>query len=317
MISHGLLICSFFLKKKYSRTEDEILELNQPYEYDEVTYDNIFSLFNGFYDNYTELADDEKLMKMFSIDRDSIKRDSREDYVVESGIIHSGSYGTESAITNKITKEVVYRRSQDDADIKQFHYMIYVPNDADENEIVKGMLLFETIGTFGVKTISVNNMKHFFSEKYGLTMETRSISVRIFIENLLKKDKLKRVTLIRDSVSRDPADNMFLNIGREEKTYIKPTLKESWITKLLEYLDGHSNEDIFEINDEVYEDIQLTFLHSGRTKTVRLNNIDKFSMVEDIPDYVFNVDRNGGQNLIEYMEQTANNYASKMIFVRS
>lgn len=151
MISHGLLICSFFLKKKYSRTEDEILALNRPYEYDEVTYDNIFSLFKGFYDNYTELADDEKLMKMFSIDRDSIKRDSREDYVVESGIIHSGSYGTESAITNKITKEVVYRRSQDDADIKQFHYMIYVPNDADENEIVKGMLLFETIGTLELR----------------------------------------------------------------------------------------------------------------------------------------------------------------------
>ena len=57
MISHGLLICSFFMKKKYSRTEDEILALNGSYEYDEVTYDNIFSLFSGFYDNYTELAD--------------------------------------------------------------------------------------------------------------------------------------------------------------------------------------------------------------------------------------------------------------------
>lgn len=317
MISHGLLICSFFMKKKYSRTEDEILALNGLYEYDEVTYDNIFSLFSGFYDNYTELADDEKLMKMFSIDRGSIKRDVREDYVAESGIIHAGSYGTESDITNKTTKRVVYRRNQDDADIKQFHYMIYVPNDVEGNEIVKGMLLFETIGTFGVKTISVNNMKKFFSEKYGLTMETRSISVRIFIENLLKKDKLKKVTLIKNSVSRDPSDNMFLNIGREEKTYIKPTLKESWITKLLEHLDGRSSEDIFEINDEVYEDIQLSFLHAGRTKTVRLNNIDKFSMVEDVPDYVFIDDRNGGKKLIEYMEQTANNYASKMIFVRN
>lgn len=63
------------MKKKYSRTEDEILALNGSYEYDEVIYDNIFSLFSGFYDNYTELADDEKLMKMFSIDRGSIKRD--------------------------------------------------------------------------------------------------------------------------------------------------------------------------------------------------------------------------------------------------
>ena len=307
----------FFYEKKYSRKENDILALNGSYEYDEVIYDNIFSLFNGFYDNYAELADNEKLMKMFSVDRGSIEREIREDYIVESGIIHSGSYGTESAITNKNTKRVVYRRRQDDADIKQFHYMIYIPKDVDGNEIVKGMLLFETIGTFGVKTISVNSMKRFFSERYGLTMETRSISVRIFIENLLKKDKLKKVTLIRNSVSEDSADNMFLNTGREEKTYIKPKLRENWIAKLLGYLDGHNNEDIFEINDEVYEDICLSFLHDGRTKTVRLSNIDKFSMVEDIPEYVFSDDKNGGQKLIAYMEQTANNYASKMIFVRN
>lgn len=315
MISHGLLICSFFFKKKNSRKENDIIALNNSYEYDEVNYDSVFLLFEGFYKNFTELADDEKSMKMFSIDGDSIKRNNREEYVVESGIIHSGSYGTESAITNKNSKKVVYQRSKDDADIKQFRYMIFVPKDADGKEVFKGIFLFETIGPFGVKTIFVKHLKSFFSEKYGLTMETRSISVRIFIENLLKKDKLKRVTLIKDSVSRDPADNMFFNIGREEKVYVKPVLKESWITRLLEHIDGNSNEDIFEINDEVYEDIQLTFLHSGRTKTVRLNNIDKFSMIEDIPESVINSD-NDGEKIIEYMEQTANNYASKMIFVK-
>ncbi len=317
MISHGLLICSFSLKKKYSRTENKIIALNKSYEYDEITYDNIFDLFHRFYDNYAELVDDEKLMKMFSIDRECVKENIREDYIVESGMIHSGSYGTESEITNKNTKEVVYERSPNDADIKHFHYMIYVPNDADGKEIVKGMLLFETIGSFGVRTIFVNNMKRFFSEKYGLTIKIRSISVRIFMEELLKNDKLKKVTLIKNSVSKDSADNMFLNTGREEKAYIKPTLKEGWIARLLNYLDGKSDEDIFEINDEVYEDIQFTFSHVGKTRTVRLNNLDKFSMIEDVPDYVFSADRNGGEKLIEYMEQTAKDYASKMIFVRS
>lgn len=59
-------------------------------------------------------------MKMFSIDRGSIKRDVREDYVAESGIIHSGSYGTESDITNKTTKRVVYRRNQDERILNSF-----------------------------------------------------------------------------------------------------------------------------------------------------------------------------------------------------
>jgi len=59
------------------------------------------------------------------------------------------------------------------------------------------------------------------------------------------------------------------------------------------------------------------FPSSNTSLSISVNNIDKFSMVEDVPDYVFIDDRNGGKKLIEYMEQTANNYASKMIFVRN
>ena len=43
MISRGLLICSFYLKKKYSRAENEICELNQEYEYDENVYADFLS----------------------------------------------------------------------------------------------------------------------------------------------------------------------------------------------------------------------------------------------------------------------------------
>ena len=315
MITHGLLICSFYLKKKYSRSENEILQLNQEYEYDGTLYNNVFSLFNGFVQNYMELADDEKMMKMFAIDYNSVKYEEKDGYTIESGIIHSGAYGTESEITNKTTKEVVYRRGKDDADIKQFDYMIFVPSDEDDKKVTKGIILFETIGTYGVKTITTRNMKGFFSEKYGLTLETRSISVRIFMEKLLKDNKLNRVTLIKNSVSKDPADNMFANVGREELTYISPKLKDSWILQLLEHLDGTSDDDIFEVNNEVYEDIKLTFSHAGRTKTVRLNDVDRFSMIEDIPDYIYNGNNIDREKLVKHMEKTAQDYAGRMIFV--
>lgn len=315
MITHGLLICSFYLKKKYSRSENEILQMNQEYEYDGILYNNVFSLFNCFVRNYVELADDEKMMKMFAIDDNSVKYEERDGYAIESGIIHSGAYGTESEITNKTTKEVVYRRGKDDADIKQFDYMIFVPSDEDDRKVTKGILLFETIGTYGVKTITTRNMKGFFSERLGLTMETRSISVRIFMEKLLKDNKLNRVTLIKNSVSKDPADNMFANVGREELTYISPKLKDSWILQLLEHLDGTSDDDIFEVNNEVYEDIKLTFSHAGRTKTVRLNDVDRFSMIEDVPDYIYNGNNIDREKLVKHMEKTAQDYASRMIFV--
>ena len=315
MISRGLLICSFYLKKKYSRAENEICELNQEYEYDENVYADFFELFRGFVENFSELTDDEKMMKMFAVDQESVNQKIQDTYTVASGIINSGAYGTEGELTNKTTKEVVYKRGTEDADIKSFNYTIYVPRDKKKTKVTKGIMLFETIGSYGVKTITIQNMKRFFSEKYGLTLETRSISVRIFLEKLLKDDKLSRITLIKNSVSRDPSDNMFYNVGREEKSFIRPRLKDGWINKLLEKIDGKLDDDIFEIDDEIYDDIKMTFSHSGRTKTVRLMDIDRFSLVEDIPESVYPRNITDRGKLLEYMEMTACQYAEKMIFI--
>ena len=316
MISHGLLICSFYLKKKYSKHENQIYELNQEYDYDGIKYRNVFSLLDQFIENFNELSDDEKMMKMFCVDKNSVMLENKKDYAIESGTIHSGAYGTESEITNKNTRQVMYLRGKEDADIKQFNYMIFVPSDDKDKKITKGIMLFETIGTFGVKTITTKNMRAFFSEKYGLTLETRSISVRIFLEKLLKDDNLSRLTLIKNKVSKDSVDNIFINVGREEKTFIRPKLKDSWIKLLMEHIDGTAPDDIFEINNEIYEDIKFTFSHAGRTKTVCLNEIDRFSMVEVIPADIYNgnsIDRN---KLLKYMEETAKEYSSKMVFTK-
>lgn len=316
MISRGLLICSFYLKKKYSRSENDVLGLNGEYEYDDIKYANFFDLLNGFINNFSEFANDEKSMKMFAIDKNSVIKQQKEGYTIASGIINSGAYGMEGDLTNKKTKEVVYKRSKDDADIKMFNYMIYVPKDFEEKHVVKGIMLFETIGTYGVKTITTQNLKKFFSEKYGLTLETRSISVRVFLEKLLKKDKLNKITLVKNSVSRDRADNMFYNVGREEKTFIRPKLKDNLINYLLEKIDGVNSNEVFEIDDDTYNDVKITFSHSNRTKTVRLMDIDHFSMIEDIPERVYPNNPSDRSRLLDYMEITACQYAEQMIFIR-
>lgn len=289
--------------------------MNEEYEYDGVVYNNFIEMFKCFIGNYSELADDEKMMKMFAIDESSVKNEKRDGYTISSGIINAGAYGIEGEITNKTTKEVMYKRNKDDADIKTFNYLIYIPADVEDKHVIKGIMLFETIGTYGVKTITTQNMKRFFSEKYGLILETRSISVRIFLEKLLKEDKLSRITLVKNNVSRDPSDSMFYNVGREEKAYIKPKLKDGWINMLLEKIDGIKETEVFEIEDEKYDDIKMSFSHSGRTKTVRLMDIDRFSMIEDIPERVYPKNSSDRTRLLNYMEDTAGQYAEKMIFV--
>lgn len=315
MLTHGLLICSFNLKKKYSR--DELISLNKPYTYDDIEYRTVFDLLGNFCEHFSSLTDNEKMMKLFAVDKESVHIIRKKDCCIMNLTVQSGAYGVESEMTDRNTKKVVYRRNKEDADIKRFHMHIYVPNDYDDFDVVKGIFIFETIGTYGVKTITTQNMKTYFSEKFGITLETRSISVRIFMEKLLKDEKLNRVTLIKNNVSKDPADNMFLSTGRHEEVYIRPKLQHEWIRKLLEFLDGKNQNDIFEVKDEKVDDIKLTFSHNGKTKTVRINDIDKFSMVEDLPSYIYNGNNVDVEKLYNYMEETSFSYSKRMIMIRT
>lgn len=314
MISSGLLVCSFYLKKKFSRSNDNVIDLNHKISDEENNeYANIFELFSSFLDEVRQTKDDERSMKLFSVPPETIKSYDSETYRATSFAVNSGSYGLESEITDRISGKIKYKRTRDDADIKQFYCLIYVPKDADGTSIQKGIMLFQTLSTYGIKTITTQEMKEFFSKK-GITLETRSVSVRMFMEKIIENGSLTKVTLVKNSVSPDSSDNMFISTGREEKSYIKPKLKQKWINKFLDFLDGKNQDDIFEINDEKFQDIRITFSISGKSRTVRANDIDRFSVVEEIPDSIFNNGKYSKEKLINHMLTVAETYKSKMVF---
>ena len=314
MISSGLLVCSFYLRKKFSRGNDNVIDLNHKISDEENNeYANIFELFSLFLDEGRQTKDDERNMKLFSVPPETITNYDSETYRATSFAVNSGSYGFESEITDRISKEIKYKRTRNDADIKQFYCLVYVPKDIDGISIQKGIMLFQTIGTYGIKTITTQKMKEFFSEK-GITLETRRVSVRMFMEKIIENGSLTKVTLVKNSVSPDSSDNMFISTGREEKSYIKPRLKQNWIDKFLDFLDGKNQDDIFEINDEKYQDIRITFSLSGKSRTVRANDIDRFSVVEEIPDSIFNNGKYSKEHLTTHMISVAEAYKDKMVF---
>ncbi len=316
MIKHGLLLCSFQLKTKYKK--EDYYSLNSEYEYDDIRYKNVFELFTDFCKNYETYTNDEKQMKMFAIDKRSISTVCDKETTVLTCKILCGSYGIKSSMTNKDTKKVVYTRKKEDADIKPFQFMIYVPKDTKKSDVIKGVFVFEMVGTYGVKTITTTYMKRFFSEKYGLTIEIRNISVRLMLERMLQKNKLGKITFIRNRISQDLSDDIFYNVGKEEKTYYSPKLKTNWVRKLLDFVDGSCKDtEIFEIENSKYEDIKFTFSLSGRSRTVRLMEMERFSFVEDIPDDLYD-DRgeiNEGK-LRQYMMTIASSYIGNMIYTR-
>lgn len=313
MANSGMMICSFYLKSRFART-DELYTLNDSYVIQNkgISFNCAKDMVVSFCQKYSNFTDDEDKKRMFSVNKESVLNYDTDDYSALSFTVRAGAYGIESDITDRTTKKVKYRRTTDDADIKDFKCVVFIPKDIGNNKIIKGIIIFQTIATYGIKTITVKKMKEFFAD-IGLTLEIRSVSVRIFVEKLVNNGALHKITFIKNKISPDLSDSIIITTGREERSYIKPQLKQKWFDKVLNFLEQKSDTDIFEIDEQEYDDIKVTFTINGNYRTVSLKYIDKFSVVEDLPDSVYNNGRFNEIVLVEHMIKTAIDYKEKMI----
>lgn len=319
MVNSGMMICSFFLKKRYSRGNvEDICKLNSRYDFTRdddtvVSFADVFEILGGFCEeNYVNI-NDEKKSKTFSIEKNSVKYCNTDTYRTMSFTIISGAYGIESDMTDSNTNEILFHRDTHVADNKKFNVLVFVPQDVGDTSVIKGILIFQTIATYGVKSITVERIKGFI-KNIGLSIDTRSISVGALIEKLINDGGLHKITLIKDRVSLNDADNMLISSGREEKSFIKPKLQPAWLQKLLVLFDKMDKSGIYEIEGEEYDDIRVHFDLGGRTRTASLSNIDKFSVIEDFPATIYNNGHYNKDKLIEYMIETAVAYKEKMVF---
>lgn len=319
MINSAMLVCSFYLKKKFSREDSEIYSLNQEIvtNVDESpeTFLDFFSLLSLFCAKNEPFLDDEKSRKMFSIKSGSLQSYDENAYRAMSFIIQSGSYGVEADMTNRHTMEISHHRSEDEADVKLFHCVVYIPKDVGDINVNKGIFVFQSIATYGVKTITVERMKHFFS-KLGFTLETRSVSVQAFLQKLIEQGALNKITLFRNRISPNAADNILISTGREEQSFVKPRLRKEWMEKILHIFGRADKDNIIEIpDDENFDDLSIQFKLDKNVRTVRLRNLDRLSIVEDIPEGI--ISKEDDSKLIEYMIETANAYKQNIVFVVS
>ena len=316
MTNSAMLVCSFYLKKKFSREDSKIYKLNQEIvtNVDESpeTFPDFFSLLSSFCKQNESFSDDEKYRKMFSIKSGSVSSYDKGTYRAMSFIIQSGSYGVEADMTNRHTMEVSYHRSEDEADIKLFRCVAYIPKDTGNVQVNKGIFVFQSIATYGVKTITVETMKRYFSE-LGFTLETRSVSVQAFLQKLIEQGALNKITFFRNHISPNAVDNIMISTGREEQSFVKPQLRKEWLDKILKIFGKADQDNIIEIpDDENFDDLSIQFKLGKNIRTVRLKNLDRLSIVEDIPDGILS--KQNDTKLIEYMIETANAYKQNIVF---
>lgn len=316
MTNSAMLVCSFYLKKKFCREDSEIYNLNQEIitnvNESPETFSDFFSLLSSFCAKNESFLDDEKSRKMFSIKSGSLRSYDENTYHAMSFIIQSGSYGVEADMTNRHTMEISHHRSEDEADVKLFRCVVYIPKDVGEVNVNKGIFVFQSIATYGVKTITVDTMKRFFSE-LGFTLETRSVSVQAFLQKLIEQGALNKITLFRNHISPNAADNILISTGREEQSFVKPKLRKEWLEKILQIFGKADQDNIIEIpDDENFDDLSIQFKLGKNIRTVRLKNLDRLSIVEDIPDGI--ISKQDDSKLIKYMVETANAYKQNIIF---
>ena len=316
MTNQGMLVCSFNMKKRFSRGEENLYSLNHQYQTDNkensTTFENAMEMFRHFCLANATLSDDERKKKVFAIKEGTIQESQEATFRAMSFVVKSGSYGIEGDITDKVTQEIKYHRNEEEPDVKEFLCVVYIPLDVGELEIQKGILVFQSIGSYGVKTITTERMRAFFAE-IDLTFETRSVSVSAFIEKLILQGSLYKLTLIRNRLSRNGADNMLITTGREEQVYIHPTLLPEWQLKMLTMFRKADETGLIEIPEsDDYDDISIQFKLGDKKRTVRLRNLDRLSIIEDIPKEI--IQTRNHDRIISYMISTADAYKEYMVW---
>ena len=148
--SQGMLVCSFNLKQRFSRGEENVYPLNQQYELklenETLRIEDAAKFFQIFCQENSKFTDDTIKMKLFSVKENSFCKIVRDTYTAVSFVIKSGGYGVEGEITDRTSQVVTYHRKENESDVKEFLCVVYIPHDIGNLQIKKGILVFQSIG---------------------------------------------------------------------------------------------------------------------------------------------------------------------------
>lgn len=321
LASLSITACSFYLRKKNSRTTRDVYNLNDSFsitmEDGKVkTYSDYSMIFRDFFESHAMMQIDSAKQQSFQCEYEQNPIINNEEYKVYCAKVYSGDYGSSSEIINSATKESRYKKEVDDIDVKPFFVFLIIPKDNDRIKIQKGMLFFQNIGPYGIKTITTTKMQDYFSKKYDLSIQCNCIAPKLFIEKVLKKNKLNKISLIKNYKSNDKSDNISKGYGTEVRELSNLDLSENQFTNLLEsikYASG-GKYNLFEFERIHYHNAKIQVKIGEHVKTINVHNIDKLSIIEEIPDDIKSIDGHPDKDkLIDYVKNTIDDYLSEMV----
>ncbi len=312
--------CSFLLKKKHSRGNylffKDTIGVGEKDSYRELTIDDIFE---EFFLEYQEPINDSIEKKTFHCEFDKKNKGETEHYTYVYAVVKSGSYGSSGEIIDNETGEKVFEKKASQTEEKPFYVFVVVPKngEGDSVNIQKGMLFFQNVGQYGVKMLTTDYMKEFFSHQYKITLECKTIAPSLFVDRMINKESLHRIVMTKNRQSIDDADNLSFGYGYETKTIGKFIFQqEGWgylKEKMTDFVEGKTAS--FELSEEEkYSELKVVLKTGRYLRTINMANLDNLSVIEQLPDTIQMADGHANKDkLLSRFKMVANDYLSQMV----
>lgn len=321
MINLSLTACSFHLKKTNSKGNLQVYNLNHPISIKSsdgncLEMCNCSKLFFDFFNNYKELVSYDEKQQSFKCQFNEKNYVDTDNFIMYYVKIESGNYGSSSDIIDRKTRSLKYKKTASDIDVRPFYLMIVFPKDNKKINVQKGMFIFQNVGQYGIKTITTNLMQDFFSTKYGITLKCNTIAPSLFIKKVLKRENIKKISMIKNRKSFDIADNQSIGYGKEVREISNLNFSTSMWERIIEKIKyaSRGKDNLFEFENKEYNNLKVTVELGGRSRIVNVHNLENLSIIESIPDDIKMP--NGHPNkemLIEYFKKIASEYLEEMV----
>lgn len=310
----SLTACSFHLKRIYSKGTKDIYYLNDviPVKSDVI---DIITMFKNFVSHYSIFKDDEFKQKTFHCEISADCCGETDDFRYFYMIIKSGSYGSSSEIIDRKTHRVSHHKKKDETDERPFILYIVVPKDSHNVKVQKGMFFFQNVGIYGVKTITIDYIKEFFSQKFGVTLICKAVAPELFIKKMISESSIDRIVMTKNVKSEDISDNQGMGYGQETRVLSKLIFGSKW-PNMFEKIKFFSKAkyNLFEFGGVNYDGLKLIVNVGDRQRTIDMGNLENLSLRENIPEEVKMPNGHPNINrLLNYFHQVGYEYLSEMV----
>lgn len=314
----SITVCSFYLTKRNAKKNKNVYSLNKPIKYkdsDENEVEtNIFDILQGFATQYATPVNDESKKKTFSCQY--IETKDTDKFILHTYQIVSGYYGSASTIVDAETRVIKYDMTPSDVAEKKYYVYVIIPKDNRKVIVNKGMMIFQNIGIFGIKTITCDYLGKYVAENYDITLKCATVSPELFIKKVLVKENLKKMILIKNYKSTDPTDQYYTGYGSECRILSNFCFDDAKWNNILSGIKSmvSGKTHLFEIENIQYDNLKLEVFIGERKRTINLLNIDNLSIIEPIPDTI--MDNSGYADLTKLNDHvilTANEYLKEMV----